>query len=157
MKSLKVLAFALAATACSLAAAGCGSDTTATTDGAGRRAAEGSDSGGVNGCTPAAAVDDTADKTATVAFGGTLGDAYSPSCLRIKKGSKVTFEGDFTLHPLGGGPAEVPTGGTVDPTSPITVTTTGMSATFTFPDSGTFGFFCENHGAFGMFGAVIVE
>ena len=36
-------------------------------------------------------------------------------------------------------------------------TATGMSASFTFPTAGTFGFFCEFHFGSGMKGAVFVE
>ncbi|HEY4122258.1 MAG TPA: hypothetical protein VGM56_30530, partial [Byssovorax sp.] len=118
-----------------LAAAACGSDTTtgstdgsteATTGGAG-----GADTG-ANGCTTANTVDETANSDTTVNFGGTLGLIYSPACITITKGSTVTFVGDFVSHPLAGG---LTTNDVQDPTSSIQNTTSGTTATFTFPNA----------------------
>jgi plastocyanin len=45
---------------------------------------------------------------------------------------------------------------TPDPTSPITSTNTGTTAMFTFPDAGTFGYYCNVHQP-GMAGVVFVQ
>jgi plastocyanin len=129
---------------------GCGDTTTAATSS--DSAAVNSDSAAVNGCDPATAEDQTANASVTVMFGGSLGLKYMPACIRIKPGSSVTFTGSFASHPLVGG-----TDGTVDASSPITQTTTGMTATFNFPHAGTFPYFCAAHYTLGMEGAVFVE
>lgn len=107
----------------------------------------------INGCDPAMATDQTGDPTATIM---TMGLAYSPKCVRISTGTEVTFNSDFTLHPLRGGTVEGVTP-TEDPNSPIKATNTGMMAKFTFPAKGTYGFYCNNHAAAGMAGAIFVE
>ena len=75
-------------------------------------------------------------------FGATPFKAHTPrtivsiaqlakACARIKAGTTVTFMGDFSFHPLAGG--DPGTVGMPDTSSPITVTTTGMSKSFTLP------------------------
>lgn len=105
----------------------------------------------VNGCDPATAEDHKADATTTVTF-PTGGLKYSPPCIKIAKGNAVKFDGSFASHPLSGGQD-----GTMDATSPITHTTTGTTATFTFPNAGTFPYFCDFHFSSGMEGAIFVE
>jgi plastocyanin len=108
----------------------------------------------VNGCTASAAEDHTADMSVTIT---TMGLAYTPKCVRIMAGSSATFNADFGVHPLSGGDIS---GGVAspDPTSPIAVTTMGTTATFTFPNAGTFPYYCSLHGlSTGMAGAIFVE
>jgi plastocyanin len=115
---------------------------------------------GVNGCAASQAKDETSNSNVVVKFGGTATNpdfTYSPSCFKIKKGGKVTFEGAFASHPLSGGTVDSASMMHPDTSSPIKQTSTGTSATFTFPDAGTFGFFCQIHFGIGMDGAVIVE
>ena len=113
-----------------------------------------STSGGVNvnGCDPATAEDHTADATVTIKFGGNEGLKYNPPCITIKTGTSVTFEGTFGGHPLAGGNAGQP-----DATSPITSTTSGTTATFTFPTAGSFPYYCTAHFSSGMQGAIFVQ
>jgi plastocyanin len=85
-----------------------------------------------------------------------MGVTYVPKCVRVSAGTEITFESNFTMHPLVGGPIENGIG-TADPTSPITRTDTGASATFTLADPGERPYFCENHSTIGMFGTVYVE
>jgi len=106
----------------------------------------------VNNCDPTAPEDHTTDTAVTINFGGTVGLAYDPPCIKIKTGTPVTFTGAFTSHPLAGGNA-----GTVDAASPIQKTLTGSTATFMFPTAGTFPYYCEDHFSGGMQGAVFVE
>lgn len=99
----------------------------------------------VNGCTT------FTDQTAN---GGTITGPmnatpaqYSPNCVHIKVGQKVTWNVDLTSHPLGAAGGDTPT--------PITTTSTGTTVSFTFPNAGTFGFHCNVHPTI-MFGAVQV-
>jgi plastocyanin len=107
----------------------------------------------INGCKPATADDYTGMATATVQF---VGLSYSPACIRVKKGTMVTFEGMFGSHPLEGGTVMngIPT---PDPNSPITKTNTGMSATFTLSNEGVVPYYCTFHAASGMMGAIFVD
>ena len=56
-------------------------------------------------------------------------------CWTIKKGQDVTWNGDFTMHPL------MVQGG--DKPNPISAPDTAGKVTF--PNKGTFGFVCGNH------------
>jgi plastocyanin len=105
----------------------------------------------VNNCDPAAAEDHTGDTAVTIVF-GVAGLTYQPACIKIKTGTTVTFSGAFTSHPLAGG-----TAGTLDATSPIKETLTGTSAMFTFATAGTFPYYCEDHFASKMEGAIFVQ
>ncbi|MBP9113299.1 MAG: hypothetical protein KBF88_10860 [Polyangiaceae bacterium] len=100
----------------------------------------------LNGCTSATYLDKTASP-ATIKWDTT--DGIPPNtCIRIKAGSKVTWNGDLGIHPLklkdGTFPSPIPT-------TPIT---TGTTKEITFPDVGIFGFVCENHSS--MVGAIHV-
>src|SRR5262245_57358286 len=133
--------------------AACGGDDTG---GSGSNGSTGAGGGGqaVNGCDASSAEDHTADATTTVT--GTASLTYSPKCITIHAGAKVTFNSDFSLHPLVGGTVD---NGKVTPdsSSPIKSMTTGMSATFDFPSPGTYGYYCNIHGTVGMNGAIIVQ
>jgi plastocyanin len=109
------------------------------------------------------AEDHTADQNVTVHFGPSL--MYTPKCILIAAGSSVTWQADQTTpattffnHPLEPGELQ---GTTVipEPNNPIVATASMTdSVTFTFPDPGTFGYFCGVHGMeFGMEGAVFVQ
>jgi plastocyanin len=123
--------------------------------GSGAAASSGAGGGGasINGCDPATAVDQTGKGEATVSV---TGFAYSPKCFKVSAGTKVTFNADFALHPLVGGVIE---SGVKEPyaSSPIAHTTTGMTASFTLANAGSFGFYCDVHGPAGMTGAVYVQ
>ena len=107
----------------------------------------GSDGGPVNGCTAFTAA--SADGGATVISGPTNANPtqYTPNCVTIKAGGSVTWTSAFGSHPL------QPSGGTTP--SPIALTSSGSTVSFTFPNPGTYGFECANHPAI-MFGAVQV-
>jgi plastocyanin len=111
----------------------------------------------LNGCTYATATDLTAASTPTITFPGTS-DMYTPPCIRIHAGQTVTFSADsgstFASHPLRPGDASTMT---TQPGTPITDTDTGTTVTFTFPDAGTWGYYCLFHATSGMAGAVYVD
>lgn len=98
--------------------------------------------------TPAACASftDLTATTATIEFGGTHGNAYVPSCAMVKVNQPITFEGDFSVHPLSqtSGAAVIPH------------TTSGTSLTFSIPTAGTYDYQCDNHHAAGMTGAIKV-
>ena len=102
--------------------------------------------------TPCLAATDYMDAT-TVTFGGALGNVYSPSCVRVRVGARVTFSGSFSSHPLSGSPRSV--GGT----NPIPLTNTGTSVVVPFTTPGFYSFYCMFHGSVagtGMSGVVQV-
>jgi len=95
----------------------------------------GGDSGGtaskaVNGCTS------YTDGT-TIAWERSM--KPPASCVRVKKGGTVTFNGDFASHPLAA------KGGDGAGTPFTTITDSGNSQAFTFATVGTFGFVCNIH------------
>ena len=78
----------------------------------------------------------------TIEFGVNGAQVYEPSCLKVAKGATVTFSGEFGLHPLVRSTMRGTTAG-----NPIISTPTGASASFTFPDSGFYAYFCNFHGS----------
>ncbi len=90
--------------------------------------------------------------TVTISFGGTLGNSYSPKCVKVKAGTAVKFTGAFGPHPLqqGCGPATSPV---------IESTASGSEKTVTLSTAGDHGYFCVAHGSkagAGMAGAIQV-
>lgn len=133
---------------------GCGGSDSTT----GATASTGSSMEGTNGCTSATAEDHTMDSgMININFGGAAGNAYSPACIKISKNHQITFNGNFTTHPLQGGLVDAAGKPTPDPSSPISETTTGTSKAVNFPASGTYGYYCEVHVVAGMKGAIFVE
>jgi plastocyanin len=109
----------------------------------------------VNGCSVLTAVDLRGQSDVTIEFGGVHGLSYSPACIRVDRGTTVTFSGSFTNHPLVGGrvvgSATIP-----EATSPIMPTSTGTTASFLFSNRGEFGYYCDFHALNAMYGAVLV-
>jgi len=152
--------------AASSGAGGAGGEATGGTGGSGQGGAgQGGDATGggggaggaapalFNGCDEAKAVDETG-KAAVTIMKDAAAFKYNPPCVKIKKGTDVTFMMNFTMHPLVGGTivGGVPT---PDAASPIPATNSGMSVTAKLADEGTFGFYCSVH-APGMAGALFV-
>jgi plastocyanin len=81
---------------------------------------------------------------------------YTPKCLKVTKGTSVTFSGDFSMHPLRPSAKRGITSG-----NPITATDSGSSKSFTFDSPGVYAYFCNIHGpaddGTGMEGAIWVE
>jgi plastocyanin len=92
----------------------------------------------------------------TIDFGGATGFAYAPNCLQVSAGATVTFNGDFTTHPLDVSAAR----GTLTG-NPITLTNTGTTKSFTFPTPGFYAYYCMFHGfdtgGTGMAGVIWVK
>jgi len=109
-------------------------------------------SASVNGCTSGAAQNFTAVML-TVTFPGL---SYSPKCARIRAGQAATFTGTFSSHPLRAG---IVTGGTVTPAagSPILAKSSGSTVTYSFPNAGTFPYYCDFHYGAGMTGVIYVD
>jgi plastocyanin len=154
-KTTALLLVAASLASLPLAACSSSSSTTGSTSGGGA-----APSGEVNGCTEATATDMTADKTVTINFGGAIGLKYSPACVKVAKGTVVTWDGDFSVHPLVGGTVTGSGASAVassDAASPITeAKASGMSASVTFADDGPFPFYCAVHFSDGMEGAIFV-
>jgi plastocyanin len=98
----------------------------------------------VNGCSSYV---DLRSSTATIAFGGANGAAYVPGCIEVSVGQEVTFQGDFSVHPLSQ---------TCGPVDQIPHTGGGSSLAVTFTTPGTYGFWCDVHHGSGMEGAIEV-
>lgn len=78
--------------------------------------------------------------TTTVTSTATL--RFSPPCVKVPRGTAVRFTMDFSLHPLR------PSGMRGDvANNPIQATNFGTEASFTFNQTGFFGFYCAIHGA----------
>lgn len=107
----------------------------------------------INDCTAGAAEDQTGKADVTITF---TSFAYTPACVKVSAGTKVTFSGDFASHPLVGGEVS---GGTKfpDPASPFTMTNTGMMVDFTLASAGTFPYYCDFHTGQKMYGVVYVQ
>jgi len=93
----------------------------------------------------------------TVTFPASATDvSYTPKCLKVTAGATVTFNGDFTLHPL-----EPSTKRGTLTGNPITSTGTGTTKGFVFPTAGYYAYYCMTHGpsdgAAGMVGVIWVQ
>jgi plastocyanin len=90
----------------------------------------------LNGCSAALYKDETANTDVMITWGfGTT--PAGGSCITVKQGSDVTWNGNLAFHPLaasGGGAM-----------TPIVGASTGTSVTYTFDDLGVFGYVCGVH------------
>jgi plastocyanin len=139
------------AACCALSLLGCGPAGTADA-GVDAGVDAGSMAEAVNGCTAADfAANDLSAATASrvISFPTTAAPVqYSKPCITVAAGQMVTWNGDFSLHPL------EQAGG--DPTMWITPTQAGSTVTFPFPVGGTYGFECSFHPTL-MRGAIYVK
>jgi plastocyanin len=96
----------------------------------------------------------------TISFGGSVGFAYDPKCLKVPAGTTVTFMGDFSSHPL-----EPSTHRGELTGNPITAVSAladgGTTTSFTFQTAGFYAYFCSFHGpsdtGAGMAGVIWVQ
>jgi plastocyanin len=75
----------------------------------------------------------------------------------IAAGQTVTFQGDFTMHPLARGTVSDANAGSPGNPIPAPPTNTGASLGVTYPAAGTFPYHCTQHTAEGMNGTVQVQ
>jgi plastocyanin len=113
-------------------------------------------SGVVNGCSADAFVSDEGPGPARIVFGD--GYHYEPSCLRVRVGRVIRFEGPFADHPLAAGRIEdgVPVEAPADAGHPLGEVLSGLQAEFVADRPGRFGFYCDLHVAESMMGAIDV-
>jgi plastocyanin len=97
--------------------------------------------GGSNTGTPASNV---------IKFGGSVGNAYTPASLTVNVGDTVTWEGDFTTHPLVSGASCGAPDGKFGNGS-------GSTYSFTFTAPGTYPYNCSVHCTMGMKGTITVQ
>ncbi len=92
------------------------------------------------GCTEADLIDLSAPgANRLIEFGGLVGNAYAPRCIRIAPGQSVTWRGPFgNQYVLS--PGLPNTSGAGSQPNPITYRPAGTEATHTFPDVGDFLF-----------------
>jgi plastocyanin len=110
----------------------------------------------VNGCSIGSAVDLTNMAAVTVQFGGAHGESYVPRCIVVTMYTQITFEGDFTVHPLTGGHVEASSEHPASSGPFVPATTTGSTKTVTMDACATFPYYCDDHALSGMNGAVFV-
>jgi plastocyanin len=106
----------------------------------------------LNGCTLAMATDLSAPGATREIM--VLDDVFSPRCVRIAPGQSVTWNGNFSNHPLSPGKI-VNNQIMAQPGNPIPMTGTGTTVTVAFPTAAEWAFYCPNH-APGMIGAIFV-
>jgi plastocyanin len=106
------------------------------------------DPNALNGCSMANYNDKTADKTVEITWG--FSTTVPSSCIKVKKGTKITWNGSLVNHPF---QAKGMVGSGTNPI-PATAVSTGMSTSVTFDTEGTFGYHCTLHSS--MIGAILV-
>lgn len=89
----------------------------------------------------------TPPTAAVITFGGADGNAYVPKCAMVKANQSITFNGDFSVHPLSQ---------TTGMAGAIPHTTAGTTVTFSIGTAGTYDYQCDVHHAAGMTGAIQV-
>lgn len=97
----------------------------------------------INTCTRADAVPwfETPEGERVITVGAA--NAYLPRCVVITEGQSVTFQMNFSVHPLEGG---LHKGGDPQPGNPIPTVTSGSApVAVVFPEAGAWGFFCSFH------------
>jgi len=114
------------------------------------------------GSSAPACVDRTAASAdRNVYFGGLNGSgalAYLPTCMIVSAGQTVTFQGDFTMHPLSKGTVSDLDAGSPNSPFPSPAHDAG-SAPFdvTFPTAGDYPYWCTIHFRENMNGTVQVR
>lgn len=143
-----------------------GSGGSASTGGSGGASGAAGGGGGgisVNGCELATAEDHAADANVDIHFPGASPPwSFTPRCIRVKKGTTVTFIPDqgvtFHDHGVYGG-TQVDGTAPPDPKSPISPKDTSDSnpLVVSLPAAGNYGYYCPFHGYLGETGALFVE
>lgn len=98
----------------------------------------------LNGCKASQYKDLSGSSSKRVIGIAVKGLTFTPKCITIAKGQTVRWEGSLSTHPLAPGNAD--NGEAGSPNNPIELTSSGQSVEFTFPNSGTFPYYCTVHG-----------
>ncbi|RPI01069.1 MAG: T9SS C-terminal target domain-containing protein [Ignavibacteriae bacterium] len=88
-------------------------------------------------------------KTFVINFGGSLGDAYSPSTLKVSVGDTVSWQGSFSFHPLSS--LSVPVG------AQSFHQATGSVLLYPVTVAGTYTYKCDFHVSLGMEGSFTTD
>lgn len=96
----------------------------------------------VNGCTEAEAVDMTGMASVTVTDIAAWVVVHS-ACVRVSANTEVTWQGDFTIHPLAGG--ATPNRDDASPISMLNANSGTADASVTLDTPGAYPYFCEIH------------
>lgn len=80
-----------------------------------------------------------------VKFGGTLGNTYSPNSFTIMVGDTITWEGNFTMHPL--------SSTTIPATAAAWSVTSGTTFSYIVKVPGNYHYQCDLHISLGMIGS----
>lgn len=83
--------------------------------------------------------------THVVQFGGALGESYSPSSLSVTVGDTITWEGDFSAHPLSS--VTVPNGAATFHNA------SGTVFSYVVTVAGSYDYQCDFHASLGMTGS----
>ena len=95
--------------------------------------------------------DHRGEATVTIDFDPAGALAYTPNCIRVSAGTQVTVPGS-AVHPLVGAPCS-------PAATPLAPTSMPSTTDYTFGTPGTYGYYCNFHGAptgEGMAGLVLV-
>jgi plastocyanin len=88
--------------------------------------------------------------THIVIFGGEVGFNYSPNVLQVEVGDVITWQGDFSMHPLH---FEVVPDGATKPAD----VTSGSEFSYTVEVPGNYGYWCNFHRLTGMVGGFTTQ
>jgi plastocyanin len=83
--------------------------------------------------------DRTADTLVTIAVGA-AGLAYEPKCVKVKTGTTLRFDGNFSFHPTEAAC------GPIAAVSRISGTTGSVDVTLNRVPEGVYGYYCTAHG-----------
>lgn len=111
----------------------------------------------IHNCAMADYVDATGMATPTISATAEV-LRWNPPCLRIRAGQSVTWNAPLMIHPLRPGlaPDRMADPMGTEP-NPIMPRNDGMTATFMFPNSGFYPYYCNTHYPQGMIGTIWVE
>lgn len=118
---------------------GCGEDSPGSNGGSG--GGGGSDTL-INGCIQSQASDMTGMANVTVTDISAWQIPHS-ACVRVSANTELTWQGNFTIHPLVGG--ETPTTDDASPITAINASSGSEDASVTLDTAGTYPYFCEIH------------
>lgn len=136
---------------------GCGEDSPGSNGGTGGAAGTGGSAGAggsagrggsggsdtlINGCLQSEASDMTGMQNVTITDISAWQIPHS-ACVRVSANTELTWQGNFTIHPLVGG--ETPTTVQASPITAINASSGSDDASVTLDAAGTYPYFCKIH------------